>query len=115
MRDGLPDTDAEWAREYEHRYLYACFLYYNGVITSEGPLIIESPLDDAYFDSMQTVLERWYDKTSKSFQARTNRGCLKTEAHALQFTDYEMRAAVAWAGRRAEDPLNMAMAWVESP
>lgn len=100
----FPANDAEWAHEYERRYLYSCYLYYH------GPADVEPPLDDVAFDNLQVVLsQHWYDKTTPEFRARVARDTMKTDAHSLQFTEDEKRAAVDWATRRADDSLALAL------
>jgi len=98
----LPRNDTEWAREYEVRYRYACYLYYHAGV--------ESPLTDDEFDRVQAVLARWWDKTSDRFRAaHSTRDGIKTEAHALELSSSEKKAAVAWAERRSTNPLAMAL------
>jgi hypothetical protein len=95
-------NDAQWAREYEARYLFASYLYNH---EADG---IQSPIADSEFDNIVTVLEAWYDKTSPEFRCAIPRGGLKTHNHAIALSEVQIIAAKDWAARRAKNSLAMA-------
>lgn len=90
----LANVPFEVIHEFEREYVFACYLYYH------GPTDAESPLTDHEFDCRQGFLEYWWNHASPQFRARTTRGQLKTDAHALVLTDEEKRGAFEWAATK---------------